>query len=218
MSFPYSYSGKVHLFENSDGKALPDRFSLLSKINRFIREKEGKRIKRKEDVFAYTEKDTLFNIEYNIELELSIRRGDYTIFYKIEAEALLKVISAAVVVMAFLTFFSITTYLISALIFAVVFYTANVFFVSSALVNKINKFTGNAEYSFEAGENLSPEQKKWLKNPQLCPACGSFLSDFDIDCPDCGLRVKQNRHSVPLNLSKYRENQVEYHYKKKEDE
>lgn len=35
--------------------------------------------------------------------------------------------------------------------------------------------------------SISEEQKKWMENPDRCPACGFFGVSNKTHCPDCGL-------------------------------
>ena len=110
-----------------------------------------------------------------------------------------------------------TGYLIAAAIFSVLFYAVNIFFVSADLVKNLNRIAGNADYNFAGSEQLSPEQIRWINDPALCSACGARPEIFDLYCPDCGLKFKQNRYSIPLNTSKYKDVTVKYHYVEKQE-
>lgn len=77
------------------------------------------------------------------------------------------------------------------------------------------KILKNNKLSVPEKESLSDEQELWLNDKNRCPACGYFLSDIDLICPECGLHLKRSRHTIPLDTSKYKNKSVKYHYKKK---
>jgi ribosomal protein L37AE/L43A len=86
----------------------------------------------------------------------------------------------------------------------------------------------------------------WVKeNDRNCPACGALVDNKALFCKECGLKIRQNAYSKPLNLdaflkksetktsinttktssenrsetNKFTENrtQINYQYKKKND-
>jgi len=79
----------------------------------------------------------------------------------------------------------------------------------------LSKILKTNKLSVTEQETFSKEQEEWMNDKNRCPACGYFLSDIDLVCPDCGLHLKRSRHTIPLDTSKYKNNPVKYHYKKK---
>lgn len=66
--------------------------------------------------------------------------------------------------------------------------------------------------------DFSPEQKQWISDPSKCPACGENITKNDIMCKSCGLKIKQNRFTKPLDLQpKTNVGGIKYHYKGKEE-
>lgn len=50
----------------------------------------------------------------------------------------------------------------------------------------LNKYLARTESEiFE----LSSEQKEWINNKDLCPACGYKIKETDSICPDCGIKI-----------------------------
>ena len=63
---------------------------------------------------------------------------------------------------------------------------------------------------------ISQEQKQWLNDETKCPACGENIAENDIVCKSCGLKLKQNRYTKPLNLNqKSNGSGIKYHYKER---
>ena len=66
-------------------------------------------------------------------------------------------------------------------------------------------------------EIFNIEQQEWMQNPNKCSACGASISANHIVCPNCGLKIKQNPYTKPLDLSqKNIGDDIKYHYKAKE--
>ncbi len=215
MSFPYIYAGHLDIIGREINDKPVSKDLVNSILSDFVKDKESNPEKQDSTGFHYIETNTLFKIPYGISLYAVNDESDYQIQYEIEADRLLKIIPAVVVAMAFISFFSINTYLISAAVFVIVFYVVNIFFVSADLLKKLNVAVGNTAYDFGGSEYLSKSQKQWMDDPYLCSACGYPVTDIDLHCPDCGLKLKQNRYSMPLDTSKYQDSEVKYHFKSK---
>ena len=65
----------------------------------------------------------------------------------------------------------------------------------------------NAQSKRNNEEIITPEQQLWIDNYQLCPACGTQISDYDANCKECGLFVKNvptfSRFSFSENLEQF---------------
>lgn len=43
------------------------------------------------------------------------------------------------------------------------------------------------------GEKLTKQQLKWIEDNSRCPACGSKITEFDKECPECNLNLENWR-------------------------
>ena len=71
-----------------------------------------------------------------------------------------------------------------------------------------------SDFGIISENELSEEQQLWLVNSNKCPACGNTITEYDLNCPDCGLMLKANKYSSSTDVSKYNDKTINYHYKK----
>jgi hypothetical protein len=62
---------------------------------------------------------------------------------------------------------------------------------------------------------VSEEQKKWIRDTSKCPACGEDINDYDLKCPECGIRLRDKARISPFNVSNYKQKRFKYHFKEK---
>ncbi len=213
MSFPFESSGQIDILsEQIDGKPVKKQV-----IHDFLTKKlESKPdFEHNEREFSYTETETFLKIPYSIRLKIFRNHSDFKVIYNIDNERLTKITLGAIILLAFVSFYSVTAYLVTAGVFGAFFFLLNTFFITSSVSKQLNLMLGNSALDFAGGEQLSPEQKKWVANPQLCPACGTGISDLDLNCPECGLRVKRSHFARPIDLSRYNNASITFEYKKK---
>ena len=70
-----------------------------------------------------------------------------------------------------------------------VYYGANVF-ITILRYRKFVKGTIVDWLSQKKTHPISEVQKEWIQNKNKCDACGYSISDTDVECPDCGLRLR----------------------------
>ncbi len=204
MSFPYTYSEKIYFT-----KEFEDVFQ-LSEIIRYKLLRSGF-VANKEQQEKFTVNSPFLKIPFAFGFELKHKE----LKYKINLEVLIKIILITVIFTALLSYNSLSFFFIFTVIFSIVFYSLNLLIINSFIKSNIIKILKENDIKITEEENILEEQKEWMNDPERCPACGTFLSEIDLVCPECGLHLKRTRHSIPLDTSKYKKEQVKYHYKKK---
>jgi ribosomal protein L37AE/L43A len=63
----------------------------------------------------------------------------------------------------------------------------NGFRLQSFLIGAIERVNGNTDSKEWAN------QQEWMKNPDLCPACGEPVNPYSNQCVDCGLHFKKGK-------------------------
>jgi len=211
MPLPYSHKQVVDiqdetlLFSNSS--------QTLNLIKAKLSEIETDNLEFNGNTLNFNYKNSLFKIAYDFSVEVKGESGDKKVVSIISLDNLLKFSIAAAILPAFFTFLDFGKFLVYSPIFFVSFFFLNLFFVNSFLKSTINKAIGINEFDFNGSEQLSEGQKKWENDPDICSACGEELLEIDLSCPECGINLKRNRFSVPLDVTKYQAQTIRYYYK-----
>lgn len=214
MSFPRSYKGKIELYERKikgEKINLPDLQSIIqqsiSDTHIINEEKEAISFKMLNQIFRYS---------FFIQIDCKEKGNDIDINYEIDNEKLIQIILTVVVFLAFLSILSIKYFLIISGIFSIVFYQLNILMNTYSVERLIKEAIGNNRYEFTSSEILSAEQIEWIKDKNRCSACGQYLEVTDVICPECGIRIKKGKKYNPVNLSKYNDRSVNWHFKQKD--
>jgi hypothetical protein len=117
--------------------------------------------------------------------------------------------------------FNFVEYFLFSLVVIVLFFWGNATIFIRHLKKQFAGILGLQSFFEEnlGAEDFSGEQIRWLNDPEKCPACGATIKEIDLFCPECGLKLKQNRFTKDLDTAKYVEikQNIVYHYKKKEN-
>ncbi len=206
MSFPYTYSDKIYFYDNK--KSLSSIESLI--VKKLLR------------THSFTSADSdkidilkahspFLKIPFLFEFEIISGEINYTI----HLDQLLKIILIVIIFAALFSYASLSFFFWFASLFSIFFYILNIMIINSYIHSVISNILEKNKLSVSEKESLSKEQETWLNDKNRCPACGYYLSDIDLSCPECGLHLKRSRHTIPLDTSKYKNESVKYHYKKK---
>ena len=210
MSFPYSINKKYN-FPNEDYPNLSKAYLRKAIITVFAEDEFEKEIDNK---ITYKSNQSLVNFSYHYDIVFEENEGTNLKFI-INLVNLLQITVLLLVMIALLSKFGFRNYLIFSGIFLFIFYFANLVFIQSRINRKVTKALNMLGYSKDM--DISPEQKQWLADPTKCPACGENITENDIVCKSCGLKIKQNRFTKPLDLNKSTsETSYKYHFKEKE--
>ncbi len=208
MPIPYSLNRSFPVDKNEFSGKFPN---VLIKIF----EKEGDKIKKVSPYGISVEtNNSLFRQVYDFDIDIIEKDGQYQIAYELHLESLLRLSIFIMFGSAMFLFLSISEFLIYGSLLTIFFYLLNLFFIKNYVQKKLDIFTGNRKYNSKEHAIIEEKQKKWAKEPYTCTACGESITDLDLFCPDCGIRVKSDRNMIPVNITKYEEMVIRYEYKK----
>ena len=215
MSFPYTYNNKIELFGDKIKGMKPDISLISNLLYNEILNIHPIIVNFNNDFIEYSDKATVFRYEYTVKFNIKYEKNDINIYYQINFAKLLNITLVAIILIAFFSFVSVKYFLIIAGLFSISFYIINLLYINAIVKNLVEKAVGSNIYDFNEKEYISDEQKKWIKDVNRCPACGEYIINLDLDCPDCGLRIKRNRNSLPIDSSKFKDKEIKFHYRKK---
>lgn len=225
MSFPYTLTKNI-TFSKSDYwiEDLPQNFSQL-----FIEALKHKGYLFQDEYFI--SRHSLFSIPFKFEINTELSKGDLRVVYHLHLQNLVNGIIVILLLSAFFSRFSFGTFLWSSFLISVLFYQLSILIINTGIKKQIYQI-------LSAYKKVKQESdiEYWIKeNDRNCPACGAKLDNHSLFCEECGLKIRQNAYSKPLNLdgantsgaeekpqeNKKEENmnspQVNYQYKKKQN-
>jgi hypothetical protein len=208
MSLPYSYTNSVLIF----GDDYIDENQVIDRLRDFFStQAEVKDILTEDDKIEFTYKSFL-GIPYNIEMHIIYGKMP-GIEYEIKLNRLIQVCIALVIFVAFFSSFGLTGFLWFSAILTVVFYALNVTIIDKLMRDLIAKALKFKTTNRLKEETLSEEQKKWIQDKSKCPACGEDITEYDRNCPECGLRIREKAPTSPFDVSKYPDRRIKYEFK-----
>ncbi len=208
MSLPYIYKSKIEVPDTED---VPVN-EVINALASYFDHLPAKDFEFDEGTIRFVAQQAFINFSYPVEIKVEKDEIIY-IHYQIHLMQLIKITLALVVFIAFFSSFGFSGFLWFSFIFSIAFYFVNLIFADSYIQKIIKKSPFYQAFDPFEREGLSDEQIAWLHDKSRCPACGEEISDWDLFCPECGLRLKQNNFTVPLDVSKYKEKRFTYHYK-----
>jgi len=198
MSLPYSYR-KFFETEISASKF----FLKLEKSSKI------KNISFKENIIEFDFLTGFFNIKNKINLDFRQKKDGF--YYEFNLHFLIQFSVILIIIFAFIiSDFKNLLIFSSVIIFTV--YVAVIYQISSILENVFEEILGN---KIEA-EKISEEQNEWMKNKDVCPACGNKLTEYDSFCPECKLNLSHQRNpkKQPVSRTGYFNYRIKYTYYK----
>jgi len=207
MSFPYSYTKKIQLSnKNLILKDISEKIKSLSEKYKFID------INFQNNIIEITTKNSLVYFEYQIKINVD---DDNILNIEIQLINLLKLSLLIIVVVPFISNFSIKNFFIFSIAIFSIFYFLNFIYINS-FTNQLAKFiTEGIEIDTIVEEEISDEQKEWIENPYKCSACGALIEDYYTHCLDCGLKQDRPAKKSPFNTTKYVDYEIKYNFKEK---
>ncbi|MEN8120794.1 MAG: zinc ribbon domain-containing protein [Bacteroidota bacterium] len=210
MSLPYSYKNKIEIPESEE----VDITYAINLYENHINSLGFDELEREDSIIQFISDHSLISFKYPVKLQI-IKKELISIEYEIHLMQLIKITIALIVFIALFSSFGMTGFLWFSFVFSVIFFLVNLLFVDSYIQKIIKSSQLYLSLNAPEQEGFTDEQKKWLKDKNRCPACGEEITIYDLHCPDCGLKLKQNKHTIPLDVTKYKEKRFKYHYKKR---
>jgi hypothetical protein len=207
MSLPGSYQNSFQLLE-IDRQKFIDGFEVIIEDNADVKEIS---ISEKSIQFNY---QSLFGIPYQIEIK-KCEIDSKTVDYEIKLNKLIMVCIALIIFIAFFSSFRFSGFLWFSGIFTIIFYILNVVIVDKYVQGILKSGPNNKDTEPDTKEKLSKQQMEWLYDNSKCPGCGEDISEYDKNCPDCGLKIREKVKPKPYDLSKYEGKNIKYFFKEK---
>ena len=210
MPLPYSYKSKIEIPESEE----VDVFYAINNYANHIERNGFENFEFDKGIIHFLSNYSFVNFKYKVDLH--IKKEDLIIVeYEIHLMQLIKITLALVVFIAVFSSFGMSGFLWFSFIFSAIFFFVNILFADSHLQKIIKSAPLFVSLNPIEEEGFNEEQKKWLTDANRCPACGEEINIYDVNCPECGLKLKQNKYTIPLDVTKYKEKRFKYHYKKK---
>jgi len=215
MAFPYTYNKKLSFslnikFLNIKSNHIQQHFYSIIKHKQRI-----SKITNSDEKFSFVSSVPVLNFDYSTDIIFKKENEDIKITYEVNLEKLITIVLVTVILTAFFSFVSIKYFLILAGILTVSIYGIFYLIIDNFIQNIIKESIENIIENQDEAEKYSDEQMLWINDNKRCSACGNYLSDFDLNCSECGIKLKRNKYTIPLDTSKYKDKQVLYHFKKK---
>ena len=210
MALPFDYTGKLDVKLTSPEA----KEGIMTELYHFLKKSDEIRdIKLENNRIGFIFK-SLFTISYEVELFFS-PENSLIPKYKVKLTQLIQVCIALVVFIALFSKLRISGYLWFSSVFLLVFFFLNLVFTDKLLGRLIASF--HLFYDDKTGYEgqLTDEQKQWIKDPTKCPACGQEISEYDILCPDCGLKLRVKAPASPINVTGYKTKRFKYFYRER---
>jgi len=215
MAFPYTYKQSLFFVLKPEFIKTNNK-EILIHIGKFFQSHfKIKNLKIAENKISFTSTAPIFNFEYSTNLVVTKDDGDINIHYEVNLEKLLTIALIAVILTAFFSFVSIKFFLILSAIFSVGLYSIFYLIIDNVTQTQIKKAIDNIILHENHAEKITDEQNSWINDDMRCSACGNYLEEFELHCKECGLKLKRNRYTIPLDTSKYKDKEVLYHFKGK---
>lgn len=213
MALPYTFNGKIEIpgAENYTAEDVCDILHNELINNELVRELKCEDLKIE---FIYR---SLFNIKYPVEVTIN-KKEPSTLIYEAKLMKLTQLSIVLIVFIAFFSSFGISGFLWFSAIFTFIFFSLNVLFIESGIQNLIKSTNFYKTLNPGTEGEFSEEQQKWLNDTNKCPACGENLIEYDVNCPECGLKLPRKPIAKPFDVSKYEDKRLNYFYKHKKNE
>ena len=210
MSLPYSYKNIIEIPESEE----VDINYAINSYAEHINNMGFDDFKFKKGIIHFITDYSLIKFKYPVHVNI-IKQELIKVEYEIHLMPLIKITIALIVFIALFSSFGMTGFLWFSFVFSIVFFLVNLMFADSHIQKILKSSDLYLSLNPPEEDGYTDEQKKWLKDHNRCPACGEEINIYDMHCPDCGLKLKQNKFTIPLDVTKYGEKRFKYHYKKK---
>lgn len=210
MPLPYSYKNAIEIPESEDA----DIFYAINSYAGHIEQNGFDNFEFDKGIIRFSSDYSFVNFRYPVDIRI-VKNELLTVEYEIHLMQLIKITLVLVVFIAFFSSFGMSGFLWFSFIFSSVFFFVNVLFADTQVQKIIKAAPIYLLLNPPLEEGYTEEQKTWLADAGRCPACGEEINMYDVHCPECGLKLRKNKYTIPLDVTKYKEKRFKYHYKKK---
>jgi hypothetical protein len=204
VPFPFEYIGsqEIHSFERSDIPGIIEHELKKRKI----------KFKSNDSELRFDLFSTFFRLRFKSIIRIDPQNDETEIHYAVNLSGLVRLIIYVIIICIVLSVKSIELFLITSIVFSVLFYFINF----AEIIFKLNRIlspvlrSGKKDPITEV--QISKLQEDWMKDNNRCPACGCDISVFDTQCPICGIKVRESI-DTPVNHTKGKGIRIHYHFK-----
>jgi len=207
MPFPYSYKKTIDISKNN--------FNLnyiILKINTLPENYKFNEIKIDENEISLKSKNSLVYFDYQLKINIDAENEELCI--EIEIINLFKISLLILIVIPFISNFSISNFFIFSTIVFAIFYGANLLYINNFINKFIDFLIKDIAIDKAVEEQLSEKQIEWMSDPYKCSACGSRIEDYFAFCDDCGIKIDRKPKKSPFNFTNYNNWTIKYDFKK----
>lgn len=207
MSFPYTNT-KKRVYRKSEFwiEDMPDNFNDL-----FIEALKSLGYNYSKGLFSSS--NSLFSIPFKFNVNTSFEDGNLTIKYQLHLYNLINGIIVILLLSAFISKFEFGTFLLFSFVVSILFYQFSLLIINTGISKKFNEIL--LVYKKIKDES---DIETWVNETDKdCPACGEKLGNDSLFCESCGLKIRQNAYTVPLNIKGMKPKEPVNKEKKKEN-
>ncbi|MBN1250518.1 MAG: zinc ribbon domain-containing protein [Bacteroidales bacterium] len=213
MPFPYSYKSSFEI-ENTESYDLD--FVISDSVNH-LKNKDISAIEFQNSNISFISNNALFKFNYHVNFVFD-KKENIIIEYEIKLEQLIISTIIIILIIAFFSSLAMSGFLWFSFIVSVIFYAANLIFIDSYIHKIIKSLPIYKNANPFVDEKLSDEQLDWIKDENKCSGCGEIVTKYDNICPECGLKISNEKFAIPLDVTKYQNKRFKYHYKDKKND
>lgn len=214
MALPFNYTGTVTSEKQAEEYPDTQPEQLTGAFVRKFPKDKVQHVQYEDNHTEFTCNLSLFNIKYEVSVAF-FKEDYYSAKFIIHLNNVIFATLGALVAAGLFSSFTLSHFIWFSIIFTLVFYTVNVWFIVAAVKTRLKQLKHFASYDFDTAEHLSEEQQNWIADKEKCPACGTRVTEYHTHCPECGLKLPGPRKPSPSNISAFNFRQINYNYKEK---
>ncbi|MBE9467819.1 MAG: hypothetical protein IMY72_05780 [Bacteroidetes bacterium] len=209
MSFPQTYKNNI-CFDYSDSKNID---AINSSLIKNLKLAGATNFKFTENTIHFNLKKSILHFKYSANFKIINDKERLKIEYEFSLIPVFEISLFVIIFSLFASNFSVYSLIKFSIIFLIIFYSVNIFFIS----NELRKLIKASYFSLfpENNSDYSKEQQEWINNPNKCPACGEYINEYSLKCINCGLTLKHGKRIKSTTDQTFgRNKKITYHYKK----
>lgn len=139
----------------------------------------------------------IFFFSFLTSLVISKSNNNLVFNFNFQINFLLQALLIFILAAALFSTFSVTFFFWFVTIFGFVF-IGSIYLI---IHNSYNTIVNQVLINNPLNDELTKEQRDWIANPNVCPACGTEINEYSSNCSECGLFIKQVTPFSKFNLS-----------------